>query len=162
MLDRFMAERINRKLDVSDKLVVLPPWPAEDPDVVVSHEDNPFRILRRPRRKTSSLSETSSLRLIRSAMNLSSTMTSLARLRINRFSQSNSLTKDVATDVSQRNALIGIHVHYPYFRGTPWTFNHQRQSRQLVVTCDDYCLDAANECTAHDRLQTTESRRAFS
>lgn len=43
VLDRFMAERINRKLDVSDKLVVLPPWPAEDPDVVVSHEDNPFR-----------------------------------------------------------------------------------------------------------------------
>jgi glycosyltransferase involved in cell wall biosynthesis len=43
VLDRFMAERINRKLDVSDKLVVLPPWAAEDPDVVVSHEDNPFR-----------------------------------------------------------------------------------------------------------------------
>jgi len=43
VLDRFMAERINRKLNVSDKLVVLPPWPAEDPEVVVSHEDNPFR-----------------------------------------------------------------------------------------------------------------------
>jgi hypothetical protein len=43
VLDRFMAERINRKLDVSHKLVVLPPWPAEDPEVVVSHEDNPFR-----------------------------------------------------------------------------------------------------------------------
>jgi glycosyltransferase involved in cell wall biosynthesis len=43
VLDRFMAERINRKLDVSDKLVVLPPWAAEDPDVVISHEDNPFR-----------------------------------------------------------------------------------------------------------------------
>jgi colanic acid biosynthesis glycosyl transferase WcaI len=43
VLDRFMAERINRKVDVSEKLVVLPPWPAEDPEVVVSHEDNPFR-----------------------------------------------------------------------------------------------------------------------
>jgi len=43
VLDRFMAERINRKHHVSEKLTVLPPWPAEDPDRVVSHDENPFR-----------------------------------------------------------------------------------------------------------------------
>ncbi len=43
VLDRFMAERINSKVDVSAKLSVLPPWPAEDPDEVVEHQDNPFR-----------------------------------------------------------------------------------------------------------------------
>jgi colanic acid biosynthesis glycosyl transferase WcaI len=43
VLDRFMAERINRKVDVSNKLTVLPPWPAEDPDSVVEHAQNPFR-----------------------------------------------------------------------------------------------------------------------
>lgn len=43
VLDRFMAERINSKVDVSSKLVILPPWPAEDPAQVVSNEDNPFR-----------------------------------------------------------------------------------------------------------------------
>ncbi len=43
VLDRFMAERINRKHDVSKKLTVLPPWPSEDPSEVVAHEENPFR-----------------------------------------------------------------------------------------------------------------------
>jgi len=43
VLDRFMAERINSKMDVSEKLVVLPPWPAEDPAAVVPHDENPFR-----------------------------------------------------------------------------------------------------------------------
>ena len=43
VLDRFMAARINSKLDVSDKLTVLPPWPSEDPESVVEHRDNPFR-----------------------------------------------------------------------------------------------------------------------
>lgn len=43
VLDRFMAERINSKVDVSAKLSVLPPWPAEDPEEVVEHQDNPFR-----------------------------------------------------------------------------------------------------------------------
>jgi len=43
VLDRFMAERINRKLDVSSKLTVLPPWASEDPHSVVDHHDNPFR-----------------------------------------------------------------------------------------------------------------------
>ena len=43
VLDRFMAARINRKLDVSSKLTVLPPWASEDPATVVEHRDNPFR-----------------------------------------------------------------------------------------------------------------------
>jgi len=43
VLDRFMAERMNRKLDVSDKLTVLPPWASEDPESVVEHGANPFR-----------------------------------------------------------------------------------------------------------------------
>lgn len=43
VLDRFMAERINSKVDVSEKLVILPPWPAEDPADVTSHDENPFR-----------------------------------------------------------------------------------------------------------------------
>ena len=42
-LDRFMAERINRKLDMSGKMLVMPPWPHEDHVEPVSHEDNPFR-----------------------------------------------------------------------------------------------------------------------
>jgi colanic acid biosynthesis glycosyl transferase WcaI len=45
VLDWFMAARINRKLDVSDKLIVLPPWASEDPESVVEHRDNPFRRL---------------------------------------------------------------------------------------------------------------------
>ncbi|MEO7367292.1 MAG: glycosyltransferase family 4 protein [Gemmatimonadaceae bacterium] len=43
VLDRFMAERIHQKVDVRTKTTVLPPWPAEDPDEVVAHEENPFR-----------------------------------------------------------------------------------------------------------------------
>jgi len=43
VLDRFMGERINRKVDVSSKMTVLPPWPAEDPQDVVEHDANPFR-----------------------------------------------------------------------------------------------------------------------
>ena len=42
-LDRFMAERVLRKLDVSEKLHVMPPWPHEDHLEPVRHEDNPFR-----------------------------------------------------------------------------------------------------------------------
>lgn len=42
-LDRFMAERLNRKLDITDKLVVFPPWPLEDHVEPVEHADNPFR-----------------------------------------------------------------------------------------------------------------------
>lgn len=43
VLDRLMAARINKKVPVGDRLKILPPWPAEDPDEVVAHEDNPFR-----------------------------------------------------------------------------------------------------------------------
>jgi glycosyltransferase involved in cell wall biosynthesis len=43
VLDRFMAERINRKRDVSAKMTILPPWPAEDPQEVAAHDENPFR-----------------------------------------------------------------------------------------------------------------------
>ena len=42
-LDRFMAERLNRKVDVSDRMDVLPPWPHEDHIEPVEHEKNDFR-----------------------------------------------------------------------------------------------------------------------
>ncbi len=42
-LDRFMEKRVLRKLDVSEKLHVMPPWPHDDHLEVVPHEDNPFR-----------------------------------------------------------------------------------------------------------------------
>ncbi|MCH8151312.1 MAG: glycosyltransferase family 4 protein [Planctomycetes bacterium] len=42
-LDRFMAERVLRKLDVREKLHVMPPWPHDDHLEPVRHEDNPFR-----------------------------------------------------------------------------------------------------------------------
>jgi hypothetical protein len=43
VLDRFMAERVLAKADVTDKLVVLPPWPLDEHLDPVPHEDNPFR-----------------------------------------------------------------------------------------------------------------------
>jgi colanic acid biosynthesis glycosyl transferase WcaI len=43
VLDRFMAQRVLAKLDVRDKLTVLPPWPHEDHVGPVPREDNPFR-----------------------------------------------------------------------------------------------------------------------
>lgn len=42
-LDRFMADRLNRKLDVTAKMTVLPPWPHEDHLEPIPHKDNPFR-----------------------------------------------------------------------------------------------------------------------
>ena len=42
-LDRFMAQRVNSKRDVSDKLEVMPPWPHEDAMDAIEHADNPFR-----------------------------------------------------------------------------------------------------------------------
>ncbi|MEQ9095014.1 MAG: glycosyltransferase family 4 protein [Phycisphaerales bacterium] len=42
-LDRFMAERVNRKVDVRDRMAILPPWPHEDHIEPVEHEDNDFR-----------------------------------------------------------------------------------------------------------------------
>jgi colanic acid biosynthesis glycosyl transferase WcaI len=43
VLDRFMAERVLAKADVTDKLLVLPPWPLDEHLDPVPHEDNPFR-----------------------------------------------------------------------------------------------------------------------
>ena len=42
-LDRFMAERLLRKVDVTDKMVISPPWPHEDHIESVAHDENPFR-----------------------------------------------------------------------------------------------------------------------
>jgi colanic acid biosynthesis glycosyl transferase WcaI len=43
VLDRFMADRVNRKLDVGPKLTVIPPWPHEDHLDAVDQARNPFR-----------------------------------------------------------------------------------------------------------------------
>jgi putative colanic acid biosynthesis glycosyltransferase WcaI len=43
VLDRFMAERVNRKADVRAKQTLMPPWPHDDHLAVVDHADNPFR-----------------------------------------------------------------------------------------------------------------------
>lgn len=42
-LDRFMADRLNKKRDVRDKLTVLPPWPHSEHMDAVAHDENPFR-----------------------------------------------------------------------------------------------------------------------
>lgn len=42
-LDRFMAERLLKKTDVSGKLEVMPPWPHQDALESIAHADNPFR-----------------------------------------------------------------------------------------------------------------------
>ncbi len=47
VLDRFMADRINAKLDVRRKLTVLPPWPVGEQPEPVPHADNPFRATHR-------------------------------------------------------------------------------------------------------------------
>ena len=43
VLDRFMAERVARKVDFRRELDILPPWPLEDRLECVAHEENPFR-----------------------------------------------------------------------------------------------------------------------
>lgn len=43
-LDRFMAERLEAKWPIHDKLSIVPPWPpVEAPAAILSHSDNPFR-----------------------------------------------------------------------------------------------------------------------
>ena len=42
-LDRFMAERVTKRMDISKKLHVMPPWPLEDYGTPVRHEENQFR-----------------------------------------------------------------------------------------------------------------------
>ena len=43
VLDRFMAERVRRKMDVTRKLSVIPPWPHEEHLEPVPPTENPFR-----------------------------------------------------------------------------------------------------------------------
>ncbi|MDD4869343.1 MAG: glycosyltransferase family 4 protein [Kiritimatiellae bacterium] len=43
-LDRFMAERLKEKADITDKLSVFPPWPLDDYLESVPHDKNPFRV----------------------------------------------------------------------------------------------------------------------
>jgi len=43
VLDRFMGERLLKKIDVADRMTVMPPWPHEDTLELVEHEDNWFR-----------------------------------------------------------------------------------------------------------------------
>ncbi len=43
VLDKFMAQTMNTKLDASEKMAVLPPWPHEDTIEPIPHADNPFR-----------------------------------------------------------------------------------------------------------------------
>ncbi len=42
-LDRFMADRLLGKLDIEDKLTIIPPWPLDGHLEIINHEDNPFR-----------------------------------------------------------------------------------------------------------------------
>ncbi|MCE9589814.1 MAG: glycosyltransferase family 4 protein [Planctomycetes bacterium] len=42
-LDRFMAQRLNDKVPVGNRMAVFPPWAHEDHLAVVRHADNPFR-----------------------------------------------------------------------------------------------------------------------
>jgi len=42
-LDRFMAELLNRKIDIVEKTVIMPPWPLEEHAEPIRHEVNPFR-----------------------------------------------------------------------------------------------------------------------
>lgn len=43
VLDRFMGERVQRKLDVAGKTHTMPPWPHEDKLENIPHGDNSFR-----------------------------------------------------------------------------------------------------------------------
>lgn len=43
VLDRFMAERVNRKLAVGERLTVLPPWPMTQAGEPIAPGENPFR-----------------------------------------------------------------------------------------------------------------------
>ncbi|MGH7290982.1 MAG: glycosyltransferase family 4 protein, partial [Myxococcota bacterium] len=43
VLDKFMARTMNAKLECSEKMAILPPWPHEDSIEPIAHKDNPFR-----------------------------------------------------------------------------------------------------------------------
>lgn len=42
VLDRFMADRMNAKYNVQDKLSIIPPWPQQDHLELVQRSENPF------------------------------------------------------------------------------------------------------------------------
>lgn len=42
-LDRFMAERLNRKVNAGSRMHIIPPWPHDEHLSPVSHDRNPFR-----------------------------------------------------------------------------------------------------------------------
>ncbi len=42
-LDRFMGDRLCAKYDISEKLLVMPPWPHGEHQEPVPHDENPFR-----------------------------------------------------------------------------------------------------------------------
>lgn len=42
-LDRFMAERLDRKHPIRSKTEIIPPWPLEELGGPIAHADNPFR-----------------------------------------------------------------------------------------------------------------------
>jgi glycosyltransferase involved in cell wall biosynthesis len=43
VLDRFMGERVLRKIDIKDKIETMPPWPHEDQLESIPHAQNAFR-----------------------------------------------------------------------------------------------------------------------
>jgi glycosyltransferase involved in cell wall biosynthesis len=43
-LDRFMADRLKARVDIDDRLLVLPPWPHEDHLQIPQTGENPFRV----------------------------------------------------------------------------------------------------------------------
>lgn len=43
VMDRFMRERVARKIDIRGKVETMPPWPHEDQLENVPHAENPFR-----------------------------------------------------------------------------------------------------------------------
>lgn len=42
-LDRFMKERLQKKLDVENKVAVMPPWPHDDHLEMIAHAENSWR-----------------------------------------------------------------------------------------------------------------------
>lgn len=43
-LDRFMGERLEAKTPVGERMAIMPPWPHEEVEEPLKHEDNPFRV----------------------------------------------------------------------------------------------------------------------